>query len=220
MHTDAPHFPESAKIIQPSLDLSHWLHKNTVLKHKFEDLPKGPKAIEKALKERERHKVAMTLFEIAFEHHTSIVFLCQHHMRTAAFALARCLFDASWQGVWVIYGATPEQVHKYVRGIFFPKAGSSIKPMEKAQNLAPFLSKIYEQAYEALCSYNHGTHLQIQRWIGEDEIAPKHSDEEMREILRLSDQLVLACAVFQADICGADSALITAKFNEVFQLKA
>ena len=216
MQDDAPHNPVSAAIIHSSLDLSHWLHKHTVQTHTFEDLPADAKERELAMKERERHKVAMTLFEIAFDHHTSIVFLCQHHMRTAAFALARCLFDAAWQGVWVTYGATLDQVHKYVQGKYMPKAGSSIKPMEKAQALAPFFSKIYEQGYEALCSYNHGTHLQIQRWIGEEEITPKHTDEEMREILRLSDQLALACAVFQADICGADPTSVKDKFVEIF----
>lgn len=217
MQTAAPHSPESAAIIQPSLDLSLWLYDNTIKLHTFVDLPPDVKERDMALKERERQKVAITLLEIAFEHHTSIVFLCQHHMRTAAFALARCLFDAAWQGVWVAHGATLDQVHKYVRGRYNPKAGSSIKPMEKAHDIAPFFSKVYEQGYKALSSYSHGTHLQIQRWIGEDEITPKHTDAEMREILRLSDQLALACAVFQADLCGVDPSSIRAKFKEIFE---
>jgi hypothetical protein len=216
MKTCSQHTPDSAAIIQSSLDLAHWLFEHNPKEYTFEPLPADPHAREIASLRRKRQKIAMTLFEIAFEHHTAIVFLCQNHMRSTAFALARCLFDSMWQGGWVAYSASMEQIEEYQRGRYNPKPQKSIKSLEEAQGLPPSISLIYEHGWDELCSYNHGTYLQIKSWTDGDDIRPSHTDDEMRKMLRLCDQLAVVCAVFLAHICGIDPVPIVKEHDRLF----
>lgn len=216
MQTQRNHTTQAAAIIQRSLDLSNWFFEHNPRSHTFEPIPDDAPDQDASYEKRLRVKVAFTLFEIALDHHTAIIFLCLNHMRSPAFALARSLFDAAWQGVWVAYAAPSDALHRFLEGKQPPKAGSYIKPMEKVAGIAPFFSKIYEQAYETLCSYTHGTHLQIQRWMGEEFIEAQHTDAEMAEVLRLCDQLAMSCSILLADLCGRDEEVMKAKATEVF----
>lgn len=218
MQTEHPHSPLSDRIVQRSLDLTRWLFENGQQDYTFPPLSDEPKLREAALFGRKRHKLAASLWQIGLEHHVAIVFLCKHHLRTSAFALARSLFDSTWKGVWIAYSASKEHVEQFSVGRFDPKPVSSLKPLEKALDHVPFFSSLYDQAWNTLCDYNHSGHRQVGRWMGEEEIAAQHSDQEMAELLHLCDQLALTCAVFTIDICDADPTAIKQKFAEIYEM--
>jgi hypothetical protein len=88
--------------------------------------------------------------------------------------------------------------------------------LEQQHELAPFFSRFLREAYDILSDYSHVGMLQVGRWIGEDEIAPKHTDEEMAELLRLADQLALVCAVFVTDICKKNELVVQDKLKAYF----
>lgn len=211
MDQHPPHSLEAAKIIERSLELSRWLHKNNPSSHTFDPLPEDPEGSKKALQFRMRHKLAFTFFEIALDHHTAIVLLCREHLHSSSFALARTMFDATWQGAWVAFAAPWDMLDQFTKGKFDPKPGSCIKVLEKKQLMAPLLSRIYKEGFATLSNYTHVGHLQVQRWLGEDEISPRHTTEELAELLRLCDQMALACGMFLSQICKTDQTLLLEK---------
>jgi pimeloyl-ACP methyl ester carboxylesterase len=82
METNSPHSPESARNVQRSLDLSHWLARNMPTSFTFDSFPEDPTLQKDATRFRLRHKIAFTLFEIGFDHHAGVVHLCLSHMRS------------------------------------------------------------------------------------------------------------------------------------------
>lgn len=208
METHAPHTPESARIIQISLNLSHWLAEHNPRGFTFDPLPDGPAERQAALRFRMRHKLAFSHFELALDHHTAIVFLCLNHLRSSAFPLARSLFDATWKGAWVAFAAPDDLLEQYTKDRFDPKPNSAIPLIEKrhdtkGRKMAPFLSRVFKEAYGFLSDYSHAGLLPVTRWMGEDEISANYSDEEMEELLTLSDRLAACCGIFLAEICNA-----------------
>jgi hypothetical protein len=219
MQTEAPHSPEAAKIIQSSLDLSRWLFEHAPSSFSFDPEPEDVNEREAANERRTRQKVAVTLFQIALDHHTSVVLLCLNHMRSSAFALARCLFDSAWRGVWVAFYAPTKKLREFLNGTHTPQAVSKLQQPIENEDVASYFTAVYEKAWFTLCDYTHSGHLQIGRWMGEDEITPRHSDEEMEEVLRLCDQLALACAVLLTDFTNSDPTLIQNKYQELFDIR-
>jgi hypothetical protein len=213
------HSAASMQTIERSKEISRWIFNNAPSQHTFDPLPDNTDELRLAESARKRHTIAVSLWQIALDHHTAITFLCDNHMRSSAFSLARCMFDATWKGAWIEAAASDELLEQFSKGHFEPKASSSLKPLEKALDSAPFFTKVYNQAWGILCDYNHSGKQQIESWWGEGEIASQHTDDEMKQILGLCDQLALCCAVFLTDICDRDTTAVKSKFNEVFELE-
>jgi hypothetical protein len=224
MQTEAPHTPETSRIIQPSLDLSHWLIANNPRGFTFDALPDDLKGQKTALDFRMRHKLAFAHFELALDHHTAIVHLCLNHLRSSAFPLARSLFDATWKGAWVAFAAPQDLLDKYVRGTYKLKPNSALKALsnlkigESQQSVSPFLSAVFTDAYDHLSEYIHAGLLPVSRWLGEDEISANYTDEEMKEILRLSDKLAACCGIFLAEICNTGRKEVRSMLADVMSI--
>ena len=224
MKTEAPHSPEAARIIQPSLDLSHWLIEHSPRGFTFDPLPDEPQEEIAALKFRMRHKLAFAHFELALDHHTSIVLLCLNHLRSSAFPLARSLFDATWKGAWIAFAAPQDLLDKYTQGKFDPNPSTALRVLERLktrdsiQKVAPLLFRVFTGAYAHLSDYSHAGLLPVSRWMGEDEISAKYTDEEMAELLRLCDKLAACCGIFLAEICATGLQELPATLTDVLGL--
>lgn len=225
MQTEAAHSPESARIIQPSLNLSHWLIAHNPRSYTFDPLPENTKERKAALDFRIRHKLAFAHFELAQDHHTAIVHLCLNHLRSSAFPLARSMFDATWKGAWVWFVADQGLLDQYTKGKYAPKPDKAMKQLRKVKTLgsqqfmAPFLPHVFEDAYEYLSDYTHAGILPISRWMGENEVSANYSDEEMNEVLRLCDKLAACCGIFLAEICNTGRSEVLAMLTDVMGLR-
>lgn len=113
MKTDLPHTSQSERAIQRSLDLTRWIFSQGVRKHSYPELPSEPEKQVIALRARMRHALATSFWQAGLEHHAAIVLLCLNHMRSSAIALARCLFDATWKGLWPAYVAPYDELERY-----------------------------------------------------------------------------------------------------------
>ena len=212
-------------IIQPSLDLSHWLIEHNPRGFTFDPLPDEPQEEIAALKFRMRHKLAFAHFELALDHHTSIVLLCLNHLRSSAFPLARSLFDATWKGAWVAFAAPQDLLDKYTDGKFDPNPNTALKVLEghktRSSNpdVAAFLSRVFDEAYGHLSDYAHAGLLPVSRWMGEDEISAKYTNEMTEELLRLCDKLAACCGIFLAEICATGLQDLPAMLTDVLGLQ-
>lgn len=146
---------------------------------------------------RLRLTVAGALFSISLDHHATIVFLLRNDRRSSAFALLRAVFDATWRGAWAAFLAESEQLDDFIAGRYDPKPEPSIRYLERLHALPPVLSRVRLEGWSAMSAYVHGGSLQVQRWIRDGVVEPRHSDGEVVDVLHLADRLAfMACVLF------------------------
>jgi hypothetical protein len=141
-----------------------------------------------------------------------------------SYPLARSLFDATWKGVWIAFGAEQSTLDQYTQGQYNAKPHRTLKAMSKEktsrslERVLPLLNQVVDGPYDYLSDYSHAGLLQIGRWMGEDEVSPKHTDEEMEEILRLSDKLAAASGMCLYEICNTAREDVFARLDQVIGL--
>jgi hypothetical protein len=200
--------------LNDSVRISRWIHSKTEIEHTFNPLPEVEPARADALQARMRTKVAIALLLLVNDHHTSLILLFQHRMRSSAFALGRCVFDAFWRAAWVAYAASGDEIDRFANGTYDPKPDAAIKRIEKLQELPPVLSELKTKTWSILSAYVHGGHHQVQRWVHEDTISPRHSDEEMIELLHLTNRIALLSAALLFDVTNREEPEFTALFDQ------
>jgi hypothetical protein len=94
---------------------------------------------------------------------------------------------------WVQYSASDQALMRFRKGRS-PSFERKIQALRKDHALGNLFEKL-RNLYPTLSDYAHGDVRQISRWLGPDGVAPRHSDQEMIEALRLVDLIgTLACA--------------------------
>lgn len=153
---------------------------------------------------RLRLTVSSALFSLALDHHVALVLLLRNDMRSSAFALLRAIFDAVWRGAWAAYEASESKLDDFFSGRYDPKPVSVIRLLEERHGLAPVLSRIYAQGWSTMSAFTHGGSLQVQRWIGDAVIEPRHSDAELCEVLDTANRLAFTACVLLLDVAGVE----------------
>jgi hypothetical protein len=159
-------------------------------------------------------KIAGPCFSIVLTHRAAIMLLLRFYCATSAFALLRSVYESLCRGLWAEkFLNTPEGAKHFkdVKGDL--KIESVVKALDKGTG-----EKVYsmqkQALYSALSDYAHGGLRQIRRWISQEEIAPQHTDEEVLEVLWLTNVFALDALAGIARMSELDTTAIVAKRAE------
>jgi hypothetical protein len=124
---------------------------------------------------------------LAQEHHYSIVFLVENHLRGSAFALVRPAFEAYIRGEWLALCATDTIVESFWAGGKPPKIDKLLAELEQTPAFSEnVLSSIKARSWRAMCDYTHTGGRHIQRWNSAYAIEANYDDGETLEVLSFS----------------------------------
>ncbi|KAB0626149.1 hypothetical protein F7P75_09550 [Acinetobacter gandensis] len=133
-----------------------------------------------------RSRVAATLFAIAQQHQYLIFLLLLNFptLQASAFALLRPLCEAVIKGLWIKLVATKNQIDKYLNG----KEIKNTKQMVEliAIQYASTNNQFNQKNWNALSSYVHSNHLQLQYWLNSETVEPPYSDEAIAELIKIT----------------------------------
>ncbi|RYH37537.1 MAG: hypothetical protein EON54_19210 [Alcaligenaceae bacterium] len=184
--------------IERSLQLSNWI------------VERHPARFEHG----DGNTLAIAFYAIALEHREAIVLLIGHGARTSAFALARSMYEANLKGSWARYCASEETlIRAFDQGIL-PGFDIMVRQLGKVPGSENVFRRSKDMAWSGLSDFAHGGMKQVIRWVGEEGIAPRHTDVEVCELLALMNSYALISAAGIVDLCGGDSAPHSAKHTE------
>ena len=140
-----------------------------------------------------RHRIPGQLFDLAIEHHSGIVQLLTSHVYASAFALVRCEFECFARGAWLHYCATDAELGTFVEKDHIPlKFGPMIEAIEQIPEFAnKFLSKVKDDAWNAMNGYTHGGIHQVSRRLQGEHIEPNFEDAALLEVVQFSGTMAL-----------------------------
>ena len=156
-----------------------------------------------SLTENERCRVAIPCFGITQDHHHAIVLLVEHRLYASSFSLLRIAFESYVRGVWLSVCATDAEIKKVANCWEPPKINVLISAIEQTPGFVEkVLSRIKDQSWKAMCAYTHTGGLHIQRWNTNEAIEPSYSEDEIEEVLQLSEMLACMSVLGIAEIIG------------------
>lgn len=159
-------------------------------------------------------RIAAPCFSIVLTHREAIKLLLRYDCATSAFALLRSVYESLCRGLWAekfLNTSEGAQYFKAVKGDM--KIESIVKALDKGTGEKAY-TKQKQALYSALSDYAHGGLKQIMRWISEEEIAPKHTNEEVLEVLWLTNIFALDALAGIARLSELDTTHIDAKRAE------
>lgn len=133
-----------------------------------------------------RSRVAASLFAIAQQHQYSIFLLLQNSptLQASAFTLLRPLCEAVIKGLWIKLVATENQINKYLNGKVVKNIDEMIKLI--AIEYGSSNNQLNQNNWNALSSYVHSNHLQLQFWLTSESVEPRYPDEAIAELIKIT----------------------------------
>lgn len=113
------------------------------------------------------------------EHHDAMLLLIRNGKVGSAFALARCIVEAMYRGLWVNFCATDTEVERFERKDELPKMADLASAIDSKYQGDGFFEDLKKRAWPALCSYTHTGMLQLGRRFTGQNVQPNYSDEEI-----------------------------------------
>jgi hypothetical protein len=153
---------------------------------------------------------------LCLDHREAIILLVRHGARSSAYALARSVYEACMRGLWVQTVAREDQIRRLVEEGVLPKFETMIQQLNKLEGLDAAAVKAL--SWSMLSDWSHGGVLQLGNWHADDVIGPAHPDEEMVNILTMTNTWVLLAmdALLSATGAGPDDKLaLAALFRRV-----
>lgn len=140
-----------------------------------------------------RHRIPGQLFDLAIEHHAGIVDLLSSHVYASAFALVRCEFECFVRGAWLHHCASDDEIETFVeKDVIAPRLGALIDAIEERPGFdSKFLSKVKQNAWNAMNGYTHGGIHQVSRRMQGDYIEPCFEDDSLLEVIQFSGTMAL-----------------------------
>lgn len=136
--------------------------------------------------------IAIAALDVVLDHFTGITALIEKRVYGAAFALARPLFETFVRAVWLKDCGTDKDLAEFERDQFSRSFGQALKEIEQLESFkSGALSNLKKQAWSAMSSYTHGGYQQIARRVKGKTIDPNYTDEEIIEVLRLSQAFAM-----------------------------
>lgn len=151
-----------------------------------------------------RLRVAISLLQLAIEHHQAIHVLVEQGLNGSAFALLRPLYEAYVRGVWFHHCASDKQILSFLTGIGtnLPDFGGLIAAIEKVDGFeGGVLSDIKKTAWKNMNDFTHGGAIQVKARNSRDEVVSNFLPEHVKGILEsatafsLMASLAIASAV-------------------------
>lgn len=144
----------------------------------------------------ERMRLAVGCLDMALEHQKAIVLLVAKKIYGSAFSLARLIFEAYVQGLWLQMCASESEIGKYKKDKLNKTFASLIKDIEKCDGFNEgILSAAKDANWKAMNSFTHSGFLQIVRRHKEETIEPNYTEEEIIEVLNMTNALGMLSAL-------------------------
>lgn len=161
------------------------------------------------LEQNSKNVAAAGCLHLSIEHHASIALLVRYNYhRGSAAALIRPQFEAYLRGAWLHRCATEEEAEAFLNDKNPPDLPEMIKKIERNEYFKNGeLSALKHKLWPALCSYTHAGGLHITRRVSATEIVSNYSDEEMMEMLQVSNFLALISTAKIAEITHSNHIL-------------
>lgn len=135
-----------------------------------------------------RTTAAARCFQLALEHHASIVLLVESNQFGSALALLRPTLEAYIRGLWLARKASDRQLQHYMNDGTL-KISNLISEVETLPIYAEPKFRTWSSIVTALHSYTHSGVLAIQFRYSDLAIEPAYSDEAIEEVLRFSREV-------------------------------
>ena len=168
-----------------SLEHSVWLNQN--LSETF-DLTDDPV----------RDRLTMAFMNIALDHREGLIALVALNARSSVMALARSILDATVRGLWVRRVPDKALIERFLAGHSVGMPGM----LSRLKKLGFQGTDGLQRVFSMLSDFAHGEARQVQRWIANDAIEPRHRDSEMVEMLCMADQLGMVAALERESLAG------------------
>lgn len=150
---------------------------------------------------KQEHSVLVPglFYDLAIEHHFSIIQLVSSRLFASAFALARAEFEALVRAGWMHRRASAEDVTSFAEKGIWPKItfGEMVAAIEEHEDFADkFLSTLKTSTWKAMNDFTHGGLRQISnRWKqdadGTRTIEPDFDPDQVVELIRVAGTLSL-----------------------------
>lgn len=133
----------------------------------------------------ENKQLSVPFFDIAIEHHKSIILLIEYKFFGSAFSLVRVLLESYVKGLWIFYCAGENDFKSLEASFSKKKLYGMVCEIEK-MNLSLGIKNEY---IRAMNSYVHSGLLQVCRRFKNNDICLNYGDDEVIEILNFSDAI-------------------------------
>ena len=133
-----------------------------------------------------RSKTAGAYFAIAQQHQYSIFLLLANSppLHSTAFSILRPLTEVVIKGLWIKLSATESQIQKTISGKNIKSTDEMVRLIASKYNSSK--NEINKENWNALSSYTHSGHLQLQNWIHSTNVEPNYSEESISELIKLT----------------------------------
>lgn len=161
--------------------------------------------------------LAIALHSIALEHREATLLLIGSGAHTSCRVLARSALEAYVGASWFEHVASEEEARQFMRA---DRPAPKFETMAQRLRTAHPWGEVFEKLrahYRTLNDYVHGSVRQVSRWISPAGIEPRHSDEELVEVLRFVDTIAVMACISRESISGRPIEPFTALFNDVLR---
>lgn len=157
----------------------------------------------------QRERLALACFDIAIEHHASIVLLVQSQLYGSAFALLRVEFEALVRGMWLRHAASPHDIELFLKdkvNLSFKELIGSIEETSSFKH--EMMSVIKEAHWSIFNSFTHTGVEALKRRIGAKTTGfDNYNEDDVCKGLRMAGLMAGFAAVELAEICQDQSLL-------------
>jgi hypothetical protein len=152
----------------------------------------------------DKDKWAFSCFDIAIEHHSSIVALSDLNLYGSALALFRVQYEAFIRGLWLRYVASENDLSRFKRDKVKPNFHELIEAVETTRGIkSGLLSHIKDKQWAIFNSFTHTGVEALLRRMGENTTGyDNYNSEDITNGLRFSGLILLLCASEMAILTG------------------
>lgn len=141
----------------------------------------------------ERQVLAIAAFFLTHEHHGAILHLFLSGRAGSALAMLRPCFESMARGVWLLRGASDEQVGLFREGRDSKKVEGLLKDLRKGPHALEdaFLSETWAKSERSLHQFTHTSYQLLVRRAPEEEVQVTMDPEEVGEAIRFASGTAL-----------------------------
>ncbi len=141
-----------------------------------------------------------------FEHHEATLVLLAKDQIGSAFALARCVVEGVYRGLWINSGASDEQVERFATKDEIDLGMTALaQANDKTYKLGKngdFFQDFKKRSWDALNSYTHTGMMQLARRFSQHEFKPDYTEKQIVQITTALTTLILMLAIYFLTVRG------------------
>ena len=141
-----------------------------------------------SIERKENVGLVLTAFSLAHEHHDAILALVHTGRLGPALALLRPCFEALVRGLWLLRGASKEQIERYIAGKDSLKIEALLSGVAKGPNGAEdmFLRDTWDKSKDSLHQYTHVSFQLLARRMSQELMEEAVSAIEVADAIRFA----------------------------------